>query len=78
VTLTDEGQRLGEGVDRRHTVLEQFLTEVLGVESSVAKANACRMEHAIDDEVLERFKKFASLIRKSKYRLAPGRAADFR
>jgi DtxR family Mn-dependent transcriptional regulator len=66
VTLTDEGRRLGECVDRRHTVLGEFLTDVLGVAPAVAQANACRIEHAIDDEVLERLREFMDCVKKKK------------
>jgi DtxR family Mn-dependent transcriptional regulator len=64
VTLTDEGRRLGESVDRRHMVLQEFLTDVLGVAGDVAQANACRIEHAIDDEVLERLREFMDSVKK--------------
>jgi DtxR family Mn-dependent transcriptional regulator len=66
VTLTDEGRRLGESVDRRHAVLGEFLTDVLGVAPAVAQANACRIEHAIDDEVLERLRKFMDCVKRRK------------
>jgi DtxR family Mn-dependent transcriptional regulator len=54
VTLTEAGQRTGEEIERRHRVLQSFLTDVLGLDESTARANACRMEHAVDVVVLER------------------------
>lgn len=53
-TLTQAGQEIAEDVLRRHHVIHQFLSEVLGVDDSVAEANACRMEHIVDPAVLER------------------------
>lgn len=62
VTLTPSGERLGQGITRRHTVLQGFLEDVLGVERPLAASNACRMEHAIDDEVLDRLRDFAGFV----------------
>jgi len=64
VTLTQRGEQLGQEITHRHTVLQGFLTDVLGVEAGVAQSNACRMEHAIDDEVLERLGDFAEFIQR--------------
>jgi len=63
ITLTDEGQKLGEEIQNRHQVLQDFMTDVLGLEVGVAQANACRMEHVIDPIALERLKDFAHQIR---------------
>lgn len=63
ITLTEEGQRVGEKIELRHKVLQAFLTDVLGVDEPDAQANACRMEHAIDDNVLERLMHFAQWLR---------------
>jgi DtxR family Mn-dependent transcriptional regulator len=64
VTLTDRGQQVGEGINHRHAVLQDFLTEVLGVEPVRARSNACRMEHAIDDGVLDRLRDFARFVQR--------------
>ena len=65
ITLTDRGERLGRLVTRRHEVLQAFLTDVLGIDAGRAQSNACRMEHAIDDEVLQRLKDFAAFLQRS-------------
>lgn len=54
VTLTKRGREAAEGVRRRHEALTTFFREVLGLEARVAEENACRIEHVIDEEVLER------------------------
>jgi len=48
---------------RRHEIIESFLTEVLLIEEPLAAENACRMEHVLDKEVLERISVFAEFIR---------------
>jgi len=62
VTLTDRGRELAEQISHRHHALRRFLADVLGLDSDAADANACRMEHAVDDELLERLIRFAEFI----------------
>lgn len=62
VTLTPEGERRALHIVERHAVLSDFLRRVLGVASDKADANACRMEHAIDDEVLNRLAEFIRFV----------------
>lgn len=54
VQLTEEGRRIAEKVGRCHSIFAVFFADILGLEPGVAEENACRMEHAVDDEVLER------------------------
>ncbi len=62
VTLTDRGRELAEGVSRRHVALRRFLTDVLGLDAEEAEANACRMEHAVDNQLLQRLGRFAEFL----------------
>jgi len=62
-TLTDHGRELAEEVAARHVLLREFLCDVLGLDEDVAEANACRMEHAVDGELLERLGKFSVFVR---------------
>lgn len=53
-TLTPEGAKLARGVAERHSVLKQFLTDVLGVDEATADKAACKMEHAVGRTIVER------------------------
>lgn len=53
-TLTPQGQEIAQNVSGRHEVIRRFLTEVLAISNDAAETNACRMEHILDVEVLER------------------------
>jgi len=59
VTLTDLGREQAEAVSMRHETLRRFLTDVLGLDADAADENACRMEHAIDQAVLDRLRQFS-------------------
>jgi DtxR family Mn-dependent transcriptional regulator len=58
ITLTAQGQALAREVIRRHETISRFFHEVLGMEPGPAEANACRVEHAVDDEVMARLGAF--------------------
>lgn len=58
VTLTAKGRRAAEDVRRRHSILSSFLSEVLGVNAKTANIDACKMEHVISRETLEKLHDF--------------------
>ncbi len=62
VTLTSRGRRIAEGVSHRHQVFSTFFGRVLGLKGRIAEENACRLEHAIDDEVLERLGEYIAFV----------------
>lgn len=57
ITLTKEGAVYAASILERHHVLYHFLLDVLGVAPEVAVEEACKMEHAISDDTLERLTK---------------------
>jgi DtxR family Mn-dependent transcriptional regulator len=52
--LTEKGQILGERINRRHKTLECFLAEMLGLDTEKASEEACRLEHDVTDETINR------------------------
>ncbi len=62
ITLTPKGKKIAGDVARRHRVLREFLLNILQVGEDSAEATACRMEHAIDTETLERLVSFIDYI----------------
>lgn len=64
ITLTPEGERVAKDVIHRHEVLHHFLVRVLSVEETEAEETACRMEHNISPEVLERLIQFVDFVEK--------------
>ena len=58
VELTAEGARVAGEVYRRHKALFSFLTDILKVNPKTAAQDACRMEHALSRESIERLEKF--------------------
>jgi DtxR family Mn-dependent transcriptional regulator len=62
ITLTDSGRKVAEEVAHRHRVLKDFLLNVLQIDESTAETTACRMEHVIDRQTVERLVCFIEYI----------------
>ncbi|MGB9616754.1 MAG: DtxR family transcriptional regulator [Desulfomonilaceae bacterium] len=58
ISLTDEGVRQAEDIVRKHRVLKRFLMRVLKIGDPAAEDNACRIEHHLDPEVIDRLVSF--------------------
>ena len=56
VDLTPQGQSLADMLTARHEALYHFLVDVLQFEQDWADAEACRLEHQLGDEVVNRLK----------------------
>ena len=64
ITLTEQGRTVAEEVVRRHEALKNFLVNVLGVEQQEADEAACRMEHTVSKNIVERLVKYAEYVEK--------------
>lgn len=58
ITLTDSGLLEARAVRRRHNLLKTFLMQILGVDETVAEEDACRMEHVVSPQSLEKLESF--------------------
>lgn len=59
VTLTEEGHKIAANVLHRHNTLKEFFIEVLGIDEAEADETACRMEHGISKNIVNRLMDFA-------------------
>jgi DtxR family Mn-dependent transcriptional regulator len=64
VTLTDEGRAAAADIVRRHEALRKFFVEVLAMDDAEADKAACRMEHAVSADLVERFVQFVEFVEK--------------
>jgi DtxR family Mn-dependent transcriptional regulator len=53
IQLTPKGQAIAEHLQRRHRVVERWLTDILGFDWARSDAEAHKLEHAMSDEVFE-------------------------
>jgi DtxR family Mn-dependent transcriptional regulator len=62
ITLTDRGLERARQIVRKHEILKRFLTRVLRIDETTAEDNACRIEHHLDPQVIERLIRFVEFI----------------
>jgi len=63
VELTPAGEEIAKKIHYRHQLLFKFLHETLGLPSEIANRDACRIEHYLSQEGLERILKFVEFIK---------------
>jgi DtxR family Mn-dependent transcriptional regulator len=76
VEITEQGRVLGERIARKHKVLECFLTEMLGIDGEKASQEACKLEHEISDETINRLSTYISSSRRHNGRCGRRRCSD--
>lgn len=62
VQLTKEGKAIADRVIRRHGALKSFFVEILGMPVEKASETACKLEHIVDEDAIERFLLFTKAI----------------
>jgi len=61
IELSEKGVEVGSRTMKKHSVLECFLSEILGMERTAASEEACILEHDISNETLDRLEGFMTL-----------------
>ncbi len=54
ITLTRKGEELAANIIHRHRTISRYLHEVLQLPWDIAEENACRAEHVLDRQVIDR------------------------
>mgnify|MGYP000871064849 FL=1 len=54
ITLTELGKQKANEIYERHKTIARFLSDVLGVSEDVAENDACRIEHVISEETMDK------------------------
>jgi DtxR family transcriptional regulator, Mn-dependent transcriptional regulator len=62
IRLTPEGERLAQGVLRRHDALKAFFIKALGAEEAEAESAACAMEHVMSRPLIEKMTHFVETL----------------
>jgi DtxR family Mn-dependent transcriptional regulator len=63
ITLTPAGETIAARITSRHTLLCDFFARVLGVDAAEAEESACKMEHALSENIFDRLAQFVDFIR---------------
>jgi DtxR family Mn-dependent transcriptional regulator len=54
VALTEKGMAQAAEIRERHHILTAFLMDVVGVNPDTAEKDACKMEHVLSEETLQK------------------------
>ena len=54
IRLTAKGKRAAEDVKNRHALFKHFLEDILGVNPKTAEEDACKMEHTVSKETMNK------------------------
>lgn len=65
IRLTAQGQPLAREIAHRNMILTRFFRDVLKLDQNLADATACRVEHAVDAQVINRLGKFILYLERS-------------
>lgn len=65
VTLTPKGKSEAIKVYNTHNILKNFFETVLGISPNEASENACRIEHIISPDIIEKMRDFSSFCKKN-------------
>ncbi len=66
VSLTAKGKIRAKEIRKRHNFLTSFLHDVLGVSAVTAEQDACKLEHVLSEETIEKMKILASNLSQTK------------
>ncbi len=67
IALTPVGSKIAKQIYKRHIALRKFLMEVLLLDEKTADETACKMEHGLSAQVIDRFVKFTEFVDECPY-----------
>jgi DtxR family Mn-dependent transcriptional regulator len=65
ITLTESGRNAATEIARKHKILKSFFIDVLGVESEIAQKAACKAEHELGAEIIQKLLNFIEFVTQS-------------
>jgi DtxR family Mn-dependent transcriptional regulator len=66
ITLTHKGRKVAKEVRRKHDLLKCFLVELLGIDSEIAEVDACKMEHVVSDDTINKLTEYLERVLKDR------------
>lgn len=58
IKITQKGIKQARKTIKKHEILSNFFTNILKIDSTLADKNACKIEHVIDDELIEKMNEY--------------------
>ena len=58
IKITKKGIEQAKKTVKKQQIQSDFFVEILMIDKQTAEKNACKIEHVIDDEIIEKMKKY--------------------
>ena len=58
LTLTEKGKEIAGDTARRHMIIKKFLVEMLKVDEETAELEACKLEHSMSMDTMEKLAEY--------------------
>jgi len=58
ISITDSGIKKAQEIINKHNVIQSFFEDVLGIDTKEATETACRIEHIITEDILNKLSEF--------------------
>ena len=65
IMLSEKGKDIAKRTLRKHIILEEFLKTYLKVDAKKSSEEACKLEHAVSEETIEKLYEFMNKLKKS-------------
>ena len=65
IKITEQGISEAKKIAKKHQTLYKFFQEILGEDEISANKNACKIEHVIEQKLVEKIKKFSSFCKEN-------------
>ena len=65
IKLTDLGKSEALKIIKKHKILSVFFNKILGVDEEISSKNACKIEHVIDEDVIDKIDSFTKYCMKN-------------
>lgn len=62
ITLTSTGEEIAKDIIRRHEALKNFFVKILCIDEEISEEAACKMEHAVPKEILDKLIQFVDFL----------------
>ena len=66
ISLTSKGLNEAQKVYAKHRILKDFFEEILGISADEASENACKIEHIISQNILDKMTKYTNYCKNHK------------
>lgn len=65
ITITSKGKIEAKKIIKKHQILSDFFSKVLNFDTETSSKNACKIEHVIDEDVINRLEKFITFCKEN-------------